>query len=72
MKVNDAKVRALYMEECAKAGWSSRQLERQINTMFYQRLLASRDKESVAAEIQATEPKPSTSRLSRTPMCWSS
>ena len=32
--------------------------ERQIHTMYYQRLLASRDKESVAAEIQTTEPKP--------------
>lgn len=57
MKVNDAKARNFYLEECAKAGWSSRQLERQINTMFYQRILASRDKESVAAEIQTTEPK---------------
>ena len=28
MKVNDEKARAFYMEECAKAGWSSRQLER--------------------------------------------
>ncbi|CBK81704.1 Protein of unknown function (DUF1016) [Coprococcus catus GD/7] len=29
------------MEECAKAAWSVRQLERQINTMYYQRILAS-------------------------------
>ena len=32
--------------------------ERQINTMYYQRILASRDKDSVEAEIQKTEPKP--------------
>ncbi len=58
MKVPDAKARAFYLEECTKSGWTSYQLERQINTMFYQRLLASRDKESVAEEIQTTEPKP--------------
>lgn len=67
MKVNDAKARAFYLNECVKAGWSSRQLERQINTMFYQRLLASRDKESVAAEIQTTEPKPEYERIIRDP-----
>ena len=67
MKVADAKARDFYLEECAKAGWSSRQLERQINTMFYQRLLASRDKESVAAEIQTTEPKPEYEQIIKDP-----
>ena len=67
MKVSDAKARTFYLEECAKAGWSSRQLERQINTMFYQRILASRDKESVAAEIQTTEPKPEYERIIKDP-----
>lgn len=57
MKLTDEKVRNFYMEECAKSGWSVRQLERQINTMYYQRILASRDIGSVAAEIQTTEPK---------------
>ena len=67
MKVNDAKARAFYLEECVKAGWSSRQLERQINTLFYQRILASRDKEGVAAEIQTTEPKPEYERIIKDP-----
>lgn len=57
MRVSNTEARIFYMEESARAGWSSRQLERQINTMYYQRILASRDKESVAAEIQSTEPK---------------
>lgn len=48
MKINDEKVRNFYMEECAKSGWSVRQLQRQINTMYYQRILASQDKKSVA------------------------
>lgn len=58
MRVPDEKARAFYLEECAKSAWSSCQLERQIHTMYYQRLLASQDKASVAAEIQTTEPKP--------------
>ena len=36
MKVNDTEARTFYMEEAVKAGWSSRQLERQINTLYYQ------------------------------------
>lgn len=35
--------------------------------MFYQRMLASRDKESVAAEIQTTEPKPEYERIIKAP-----
>ena len=58
MRISDKTARDFYTEECAKSAWSVRQLERQIHTMYYQRLLASRDKESVAAEIQTTEHKP--------------
>ena len=58
MRISDKTARDFYTEECAKSAWSVRQLERQIHTMYYQRLLASRDKESVAAEILTTEPKP--------------
>ena len=39
MRINDEQARRFYMEECAKAAWSVRQLERQINTMYYQRIL---------------------------------
>ena len=67
MRVNDEKAKAFYVEEAVKAGWSVRQLERQINTMYYQRILASRDKESVAAEIQTTEPQPEYERIIKDP-----
>lgn len=56
MRILDTEARTWYMNECAESGWSTRQLERQINTMFRERLLASRDKESVAAEIFEKEP----------------
>ena len=54
MKVNSETSRNFYIEECIKSNWSTRQLERQINTMFYERLLSSQNKEAVAAEIQKT------------------
>ena len=67
MRIPDKTTREFYTEECAKSMWSVRQLERQIHTMYYQRLLASRDKESVAAEIQTTEPKPESEKAIKDP-----
>lgn len=67
MRISDEKSREWYTEECAKSGWSVRQLERQINTMFYERLLASTEKKAVADEIKITEPKPEYERIIRDP-----
>lgn len=67
MRISDEERRSWYTEECAKSGWSVRQLERQINTMFYDRLLASKDKEPVSEEIQKTEPKPEYEKIIRDP-----
>ena len=67
MRLADKDARNFYAEECAKAGWSVRQLERQIHTMYYQRLLASKDKAAVAAEIQSTEPKPEYQKVIKDP-----
>ena len=67
MRVSDEAARNFYAEECAKSAWSVRQLERQINTMYYQRILASQDKNSVAAEIQTSEPKPEYEKIVKDP-----
>lgn len=40
MRVADSKAREFYAEECAAAGWSSRELERQITTFAYQRTVS--------------------------------
>lgn len=56
MKVDNEKARAFYLDECEKSNWSTRQLERQINSLFYERLLSSRDKDAVKNEIFETEP----------------
>lgn len=50
LRVEDDAARNWYMDECIRAGWSSRQLERQISTLYYDRLLASRDKSPVISE----------------------
>ncbi len=67
MRVQDEQARTFYAEECAKSAWSVRQLERQINTMYYQRILASQDKSLVAKEIQTTEPKPEYEKIIKDP-----
>lgn len=67
MRVEDEDARTFYMEEAVKSGWSVRQLQRQINTMFYHRILASKDKDSVADEIQTTVPKPEYERIIKDP-----
>lgn len=38
MRVDDAQAREYYTKECAEQQWSSRTLERNINTFYYQRL----------------------------------
>lgn len=43
MRVPDAKAREYYANECASAGWSSRELERQITTFAYQRTLSKKE-----------------------------
>jgi predicted nuclease of restriction endonuclease-like (RecB) superfamily len=48
--VDNEKARKWYMDEAAGQNWSSRSLERQINTLYYERLLMSRDKFAVMAE----------------------
>ena len=58
MRVESENARNFYIDECIKSNWSTRQLERQINTHFYERLLSSQNKEAVASEIQKTAPAP--------------
>ena len=50
LRVDDAQVRTWYVDESARQNWSSRALERQISTLYYERLLASKDMRPVRAE----------------------
>jgi predicted nuclease of restriction endonuclease-like (RecB) superfamily len=50
LRVDNDHARHWYMNESALQNWSSRALERQINTLYYERLLASRDRSAVREE----------------------
>lgn len=49
LKVERREARDFYEIEAIRGGWSARQLERQINTFLFDRLLKSRDKAGVLA-----------------------
>jgi predicted nuclease of restriction endonuclease-like (RecB) superfamily len=53
MRVADATARTWYANEAVSQGWSVRALDRQISTLFYERLLGSHDKAGVQAEAVA-------------------
>lgn len=44
MNIENEEKRNFYLEECIKSNWSVRQLERQINSFYYERLLSTKDK----------------------------
>lgn len=50
IKVEDEKARLWYMKEAVQENWSTRALERQINSFYYERLLSSQDKKPVIKE----------------------
>lgn len=52
MRLDDPLAREWYAREAAGQNWSTRQLERQIGTLYYERLLASKDRKSVLKEAQ--------------------
>ncbi len=56
IKVENDNAREFYMQEAVKSQWSTRQLERQINSFFYERLLSSKNKKQIEEEIQTLEP----------------
>ena len=52
MRVENEESRDFYLKEAVECAWSVRQLERQINSFYYQRLLASQNKEVVQHEAE--------------------
>lgn len=50
IRVDNPQARLWYMEESAKANWSVRALERQIGTLYYERIISSKEKQSVIVE----------------------
>lgn len=52
IRVEDEKAREWYAKEAFEQGWSFRTLNRNINTLYYERLLMSKKKEPVVDEMQ--------------------
>lgn len=52
LKVENKDARIWYMNEAANSVWSTRQLDRQISTLYYDRLLASRDRNTVKEDAE--------------------
>ncbi len=54
MRLDNQEAREFYLKEAAAAQWSVRQLERQMQSFYFERLLASPHKDLVANEAQNT------------------
>ncbi len=57
IRIEDNKARQWYMEEAIARNWSARALERQVSTLYYERLLSSKEPAPVVkeAEIKTNE-----------------
>ena len=53
LRVESAEARQWYMDEAATQAWSSRALDRQIGTLYFERLALSADKPALTAEAAA-------------------
>jgi predicted nuclease of restriction endonuclease-like (RecB) superfamily len=52
IRIGNEQARTWYMQEAQQQAWSARALERQMGTLYYERLLASKEKTSVEQEAQ--------------------
>ena len=58
IRIKEQEKREFYVKECTDCSWSVRQLERQINSFYYERILATSEEKRVEVqnEIQMLEP----------------
>ena len=50
MRPNDELARKFYISEAIDCQWDTRLLQRQINTLYYERILSSRDRTALREE----------------------
>ena len=67
LRIDDPWKRAFYENECLKSHWSVRQLQRQIETLLYERTALSTNKKSVIERARKQEPPESIEDLIRDP-----
>ena len=69
IRIKEQEKRNYYIKECVDCSWSVRQLERQINSFYYERILATNEskREEVRGEIQVLEPNVEPKHLIKDP-----
>jgi predicted nuclease of restriction endonuclease-like (RecB) superfamily len=67
IRIDDPLKRAFYENECLKANWSVRQLQRQIGSLLFERTGLSRNKAAVIARARRQEPPETIADLLRDP-----
>ena len=55
MRLENTQAREWYAQEAAQQGWSVRALDRQISTLYYERLLSTQDKAKAQVKDEATQ-----------------
>ena len=68
IQIPDSDKREYYEREAVNEGWTGRQLERQINSLLYERLLLSNDKEHVLAVARRQRVPESPHEIIKDPM----
>lgn len=68
IQIADADKREYYELEAANNGWTARELERQKNSLLYERLLKSNDKESVLAVARGQRTPEAPTEIVKDPM----
>lgn len=56
MRVENPNAREYYVNECAEQMWSTRTLERNLNTFYYERLLSSKNKKEALLFYKGLKP----------------
>lgn len=56
LSVKNLQARAFYETEALRCGWSVRQLDRQINSQFYERIALSHNKAAMLQKAEGTQP----------------
>lgn len=71
IRVEDERKRLFYMREAVDQRWTVRQLDREIHSFYYERLLATREggRESVRQEVKQLEPATEADGLLKDLLC---
>lgn len=67
MRVDKDNAREFYMEEAISGNWSTRELERQINSLYFERLLMSKDKKGMMKSGRETGMKMQSEHIIKDP-----